>query len=255
MLPILQIGPLAIQVPGLLLLAGLWLGLTLSEQLLQASKQRHMRVQDVSNVALLSLGIGLVGARIGYALQFPSAFSNTPLDLISLSPALLDPWLGTFAALMAAIAIIQRKQLPAALVLDVFTPLLACLVIAWFLSNLASGNGYGLPTHLPWGIDLFGALRHPAQFYDSLAAASVLGFIWLQRRKTHLGKANLFVTFLALTSASRLFLEAFHATGATVLDGWRVTQIAAWTILAASLLFLRKNSQWGEFKLFFKVRK
>ena len=32
MLPTLQLGPLALQVPGLVLLAGLWLGLTLSER-------------------------------------------------------------------------------------------------------------------------------------------------------------------------------------------------------------------------------
>ena len=31
MFPILQIGPLAIQVPGLVIIAGLWFGLTLSE--------------------------------------------------------------------------------------------------------------------------------------------------------------------------------------------------------------------------------
>ena len=32
MLPILQVGPLAIQAPGLILLLGLWLGLALAER-------------------------------------------------------------------------------------------------------------------------------------------------------------------------------------------------------------------------------
>lgn len=41
MLPILPIGPLAIQFPGLVILLGLWLGLSLAEQSVQSHVQRY----------------------------------------------------------------------------------------------------------------------------------------------------------------------------------------------------------------------
>ena len=61
MLPILQIGPLAIQTPGLILLGGLWLGLSLSE--------RHARRYKVDpgvlyNLVFLLLIVGILGADI-----------------------------------------------------------------------------------------------------------------------------------------------------------------------------------------------
>ena len=241
MFPILQIGPLAIQVPGLLLLAGLWIGLSLSERLLLEGKQRMMQPQDISNIALLSLAAGAIGARLGYALRFPSAFSLNPVDLISLSPALLDPWFGLLAGFIAATAYSQRKRLPARLLLDVFTPLMATLTAALFLGNLASGNDYGLPTNLPWAINLFGALRHPAQIYDFVLALLALALLWVRRPDYLLGDGKLFLTFLAITSASRLLLDAFHASSPTVLDGWRVIQIVAWVALAISLILLRQT--------------
>ncbi len=242
MFPILQIGPLAIRVPGLVMLAGLWVGITLSERLLLESKLRNMKAQDVSNLVILSLAAGAVGGRLGYAFRFPAAFSLNPPDLISLSPALLDLWFGLFAGLIAATAYAQRKQLPVKLTLDVFTPLLASLTVAWFLSNLASGNGYGLPAaNLPWAINLYGTRRHPNQAYDLLAASIVIGYLWSRRSTFHLGESHYFFIFLALTSASVLFLDVFHASSPTILDGWRVMQIVAWFALAVSLVQLRQS--------------
>ena len=246
MFPILQIGPLAIQVPGLVLIAGLWLGVSLSERLLLESKTRVMSVQDVTNVTLVGLGIGILGARLGYILRFPTAFSSNPLDGVSLSPALLDPWFGLLAGVIAVGVYAQRRQLQAKLFADVFTPLLSVLAAAWAVSNLASGNGYGLPADLAWSTDFFGEPRHPAQIYDLMAAIVVLAIIWLRRKNYPIGKGILFFNFLALTSLSRLFLDAFHATGVLSPGGWRLAQSGAWITLAASLFFLRKNPKFPE---------
>lgn len=245
MFPILQIGPLAIQVPGLVLLVGLWLGLTLSERLLHESKHQNMQANDISNLAYVSLAAGVISARVGFALRFPAAFALNPLDLLSLSPALLDPWFGLLTGLIAATAFAQQRRLPARLVLDVLTPLFAIMTAAWFLSNLASGNGYGLPTNVPWAINLFGALRHPAQIYDFLAAFAIFAFLWIRRRNFSLGNGIFFLIFLALTSGSMLFLDAFHASGPILPGGWRTPQIAAWLVLAGSLWGLRSLEKIG----------
>lgn len=240
MFPVLQIGPFAVQVPGLIILGGLWAGLTLSERLVEKRRNTPMSPAQVTNLALLSILAGIIGARLGYLLLFPSAFSLNPLTIVSLNPGLLDPWFGFSTAVLAAAVISQRNRFSAKLVLDVFTPFLAGLSAAISLSNLASGVRYGLPTQMPWAVELFGANRHPAQLYDFLAAAVILAIIWQWRKTYELGEGKLFFIFLALSSAAFLFLEAFHATGPSLLDGWRVVQILAWLALAVSLWFLRK---------------
>ena len=59
MLPILQIGPIAIQLPGLLLLLGLWLGTLMSER---AARQHQLSANTVSNMIFYGLIAGILGA-------------------------------------------------------------------------------------------------------------------------------------------------------------------------------------------------
>lgn len=240
MFPFLQLGPFAIQVPGLIILGGLWVGLTLSEKSVERTRGIPISPTQVTNLALLSLLAGVIGARLGYLLLFPSAFSLNPLAILSLNPGLLDPWFGFGAAVLAGAVISQRKRFSAKLILDVFTPLLAALSAAISLSNLASGARYGLPTNIPWAVELFGANRHPAQLYDFLAAALIFVFLWQRKRNYNLGEGRLFFTFVALGSGAFLFLEAFHATGPFLMNGWRMVQILAWLAMAGSLWFLRQ---------------
>ena len=88
MLPVLNIGPLALQTPGLVMLIGLWLGLSLAEKF---SAKRGVSPNLLYNLAFVTLVAGVIGARLAYLVRYPEAFANSPLSLISLNPGLLDP--------------------------------------------------------------------------------------------------------------------------------------------------------------------
>ncbi len=243
MLPILQLGPLAIQTPGLILLLGLWLSLTLAEK----HAHRHgIPSEWLYNLAFTALLAGIVGARFAYAARYTSAFVASPVSLISLNPGLLDPVGGVAIGVIAALIYGQRKQLPLWPTLDALTPIFMGLAVALSLANLASGNGFGAETHLPWGIDLWGAKRHPAQIYETFAALLILIFLWpnrgaLARRVTIPG--TIFVLFFTLSAAARVFLEAFRGDSATLPNGWRIAQVLAWIVFAVGLWGLRKLTQ------------
>lgn len=237
MLPILHIGPLALQTPGLILLVGLWLGLDLSER----HALRDSRITGhVYNLALVSLLAGVVGARLGYAAQYPAAFLKSPLGLLSLSPQMLDPLVGVVAAGLALLIYVQRKGLPLPAVLDVLVSLLAVLAIALGFANLASGDAFGAPASLPWSIDLWGARRHPTQVYQILAALAVLAAVWpapwnpiARRLFVHPGVR--FWTFLALSALARILVETYRGDSLLVLERFRQAQILAWLLLAICL--------------------
>jgi len=236
MLPVLQIGPLALQTPGLILLLGVWLGLTLVER---GAVHRRPAAEALYNLALTVLVAGVVGARLAYAARYPEAFLASPASLISLNPGLLDMSGGVAVGLIAGLIYGQRKGMPLSETLGALTPGLAVIMIALALADLASGNAFGAPSDLPWAIELWGARRHPSQIYAALAAGGILWYLW-QRRKQPSAPGTLFLQFVALSAAARLFLEAFRGDSLVLFAGLRQAQIVAWVVLAASLWELGK---------------
>ncbi len=178
MFPILQIGPLAIQTPGLILIAGIWLGLTLAER--HASRYQ-LETELIDNLVLTSMIGGILGARLGYVIQYPSAFFANPISIISLNPGLLDLWTGLATALIVAFAFGQRKRMDFWPTLDALTPGLAVFAVALGFSHLASGSAFGMPADVPWAFHLWGENRHPSQVYEILAAISILVLFWPEK--------------------------------------------------------------------------
>ena len=235
MFPVLQIGSLSIQSSGLIILAGIWLALTLSERV---APQLKMDQEVISNLIFYSLIAALLGARLSYAFRFPAAFIEHPASLISFNPGLLDPWGAALAALLVALIYGQRRKLDLWKTLDALTPAFAMLVLALALSQMASGVAYGLPTDLPWAIDLWGASRHPTQIYLTLTAALILYLLVICLLPLKQAPGRLFLAFLALTAFSRVFLDAFRGDPAPLLLGLRASQVLAWLLLALSLALL-----------------
>jgi len=236
MLPILQIGPLAIQTPGLILLLGLWLAVSLSER---AASHSGLNPNQLYNLVLLGLLGGVVGARLGYVLRYPEAFAASPASILSPNPGLLDTWSGLAGALLLGLIYGQRKGLRLLPTLDTLTPGLAVLGVSLGFSHLASGEAFGSPTSLPWGIELWGAARHPVQGYEILTAALILLLLWPKGKIAHrlrvLAPGLNFWAFSALSALSRLIVEAWRGDSEIIFGSLRQAQIAAWLVLALSL--------------------
>lgn len=233
MLPVLQIGPLAVPVPGLTLILGVWLGLSLAER---HAPQHGIPAERLFNLALSAILAGLAGARALYILRYPAAFANNPLDMFSRNPGLLDPLGGLASAAIAGWIYLQRNKLPGPATLDAITPLFATLYVALGISHLASGDFYGRATEIPWAIQLWDEMRHPTQVYEIAAAAIIMGALWpANARQRFPAAGQYFATFLAASSAAWLFIEGFRADSSLLPGGVRAGQALAWIILAGSL--------------------
>jgi phosphatidylglycerol:prolipoprotein diacylglycerol transferase len=239
--PILHIGPLAIQAPGLITLIGIWVGLSLAERYVSLHK---IEADDLNNLVFIVLIAGVVGGRLGYAALHISSFVNDPIGLISLNISLFDVWSGFAVGAISGFAYIQRKKIDLANMLDGLVPLLITVQISHSLANLSSGNGFGAPTDLPWRITLWGEARHPTQIYHMIASLIFLWIMWPGKRwgkKTTGGRK--FLLWGALSSGTHLFLEAFHGDSGTTVAGLRTEQLVAWIILAFCLGGLKRLSQ------------
>ena len=223
----------------ILVVAAIWVGLWLAEK---RSKRHGISINDLNNITFFPLLGYILGGRILYAVENLSAFIQNPQSLISLNLDLFDPIGGMAVAVIVAMVYGQRQKLSFWRTLDALTPLFAIFALGLGLAHLASGSTFGKETSLPWGMQLWGTTRHPSQIYEVLASLLILGLLWIQKADSRPGAH--FLTFAALTSGTRLFLETFRGDSTLIFGGLRMAQIIAWVVLATSLFLLdrvRKN--------------
>ncbi|NMB88053.1 MAG: hypothetical protein GYA17_06820 [Chloroflexi bacterium] len=243
MLPVIHVGPLVLQTPGLILILGLWLGLSLIEKYADQAPVRSDRLYNLVLVGLLSW---LVGARLFYTVQHSAAFLQSPASIFALSPVMMDWGGGLLAGVLGAWIYAQRTGLAGWQTLDALTPFLGVFMLALGLSHLASGEAYGLPADLPWSIDLWGTRRHPTQVYETILAAVVVAVVWPGRRRRGEKQAwpagIIFLTYVALSALSQLAVDPFRAEGQGAL---RWVQWGAWIGLAISLYLIGEKRFGG----------
>lgn len=239
MFPILSVGPLALQLPGLFLLVGIWVGTLLIDR--EASRYK-LAASILNNLVLIALVAGMLGARLGYALRFVDVYLREPVGLFSLNPSTLAPTEGLVAGVIVALIYAQRKKLPLWSTLDALTPGLTLFAVFVGLAHLSSGDAFGAETSLPWAIELWGANRHPSQVYEILVALLVF-FTLLRLRLSASFEGFLFLVFVAFSAWARLFLEAFRGDSVIVFGVLRSAQLVSLLVLLASLVMLHLRAR------------
>ena len=234
MLPTLNIGSVAIQTRGLILIAAFWLGLQTADF---AARRLNVDPDDLWNAGFTGLIAGILGARVFYVVQFLDVYAARPSTALALNLQDMNWWGGAVAAVIAAGIYLWsgRVSLPRAA-----DALVIGLAVAYGVAGLSaffSGAAYGMPTSMPWGIELWGASRHPVQLYEFVAGIVVAGVLWwlLPRRDFD---GWLALVGVALLAGARVVVEAFRASPATIGDNFRIVQIGAWIILLIALATL-----------------
>jgi phosphatidylglycerol:prolipoprotein diacylglycerol transferase len=237
MLPLLQLGPVSIRAPGLVVLASLWLGLELASR---AGSQRGLNPDRIYTIGFWSVVGGALAARAAFVLANLSIYQNiqpaTNVLLSVISPALGTEieWVGLLASLAIAALLIAHWKVPPLDLADAFTPGLAVMAVGASIANLFSGQAYGIETSLPWGIDLWGTRRQPIQIYTGLAFAVVSLILW--RRQRLLYPAGMQAQwFLILSGVVVLLIEPLRADSPTLWAGIRTPQVIALIAMVSGL--------------------
>jgi phosphatidylglycerol:prolipoprotein diacylglycerol transferase len=231
MFPILNIGPAAVQLPGLILLFGFWLSLNLAGRRARTAGLSEDAIFNAGFVALLT---GMVGARLGYVVLHWSAYRSDLSGILALTTGALSTPIGVAIGIGTAALYLRRHHLPVPVLLDALAPALALMFAFVSLADLSSGSSYGATSDLPWTIELWGARRHPTQVYELLAALATLGLLWWVRPRSPFD-GLVFLLFLLTYGAARLFLDAFRADPWLLIGGFRAVQVIGLATVVASL--------------------
>jgi phosphatidylglycerol:prolipoprotein diacylglycerol transferase len=234
MLPFLRLGPLMVQLPGLVLLLGVWLGLSLSEKV---GRRLDIRSNLIYNLVFLGLLSGVIGARLAYAIRYIRIYLENPLGLLSLSSDTLAVTEGFLIALLVMVAYAQHKNMPLKPTLDALAPGLALYMIFFGLAHLLSGNAYGATSGLPWSIYLWNEYRHPSQVYEILASLGIFYLVW-KRSTRNDGLGLNFLWVIAMSAGARLFLETFRGDSVIWPGGLRAAQVVSLAVMLVALWFV-----------------
>jgi len=222
----------------ILLLLALWLGLALSEKRVE---MHHISKDDLNNIVYYSMLGYTIGGRLLFALANFAAFRTSPLSIFSFNIDLFDYTGGLVSALVVGFMYGRRQKIQLWSTLDALTPFFATVASGLALSHLAAGTAFGKPTTVPWGIELWNAIRHPTQIYELVASVAIFGLAWSRTSNIQAGAD--FLRFAFLTAGARLWLEAYRGDSTFIFGGIRLAQILAWAVMAVVFFLLETRNR------------
>lgn len=261
-----HIGSLSISPFGLMMVLAF---LAAWAQLLWGMKRLRVGDEEDASALLLAAGIGgIAGAKIYYAILYGDWHL-----LLSRSGLV---WYG--ALLLGAVAVLvvaRMRRLPLWAVTDAGAPAVAIGYAIGRIGCFLVGDDYGMPTDLPWGVQVpfglpgpttagflrreFGAAIpasvpdaqlvavHPTQLYETLAGLAICALaVWWIRQSGREGgwpSGRIGTAVLALLAVERFLVEFVRAKDDRLLGSFTLAQM--WSVVAfvlLAVLWLRRRS-------------
>ena len=174
---------------------------------------------------------GIVGSRIYFIIENFDQFLKDPFGMIFSGGGLVFLG-GLMGGLLAVTYVINKNKLSWLTVADHVAPLLILGYAIGRIGCLLVGDDYGLPTHLPWGIEfpngippstysVFqtqypwvdissfspGVLKvHPTQIYETVIGLSIFYYLYNKRKNIKV-PGTLFFSYLILGGVERFCIE------------------------------------------------
>lgn len=235
---------------GILIACGMLLGILVAKYLCKA---KDVDYDTFLNTILISLPIGIIGARLYYVLFEFEYYRNNLLDIFNIRQGGLAIHGGIIFGLISALIYTRYKKINFFKIADVAAPsvILAQSIGRWgnFFNQEAHGGSvsYDFIKHFPYfiqqGMNIGGTYYHPTFLYESLWDFCVFLILIALIKKTS-KNGFIFFTYIGLYSIGRFFVEGLR-TDSLMLGPFRIAQLMSlagfilWVALA--LFYYRKR--------------
>ena len=223
-------------------------------------ERRKMDPNIATEVTLISIIFGIIGAKLFHLFENWDAFINNPLHM-AFSPGGLTFHGGLILVIIAVLIYSKRKKIPSLTLIDLAAPSLALAYgIGRIGCHLAGDGDYGTPTDLPWGTNyengtvppslMFRGSEiaksfpggivpdntplHPTPIYEFLTMVIIFFILW-QLRKKAWPDGKLFTVYLVLAGLERLLVE-FIRLNPRILFGLSEAQIVSIILILAGVI-------------------
>ncbi len=205
---------------GILMAIGIILGTLLA---LKEAKRVGIKEDDVLDLAIFAIPIGLLSARLYYVIfnweyysQNVSQILNFRAGGMAIHGALIGGILTGY--IFTKIRKINFLKMADAVMIGM--PL-AQAIGRW--GNFINQEAHGGPTDLPWGIMVDGVKVHPTFLYESIWDAAIFIFLWIFRKKKKY-EGQIITYYITLYSLGRFFIEGLR-TDSLMIGHLRMAQV------------------------------
>jgi prolipoprotein diacylglyceryl transferase len=210
----IEIGPLDLTFYGILVASGVLLAMTMTRRRFVA---RGGDGEFADRVALRTVIMGFVGARLAYVLPRLDRFLDDPLSILAVWEGGLALFGGATLGLLTVVVMFRRERGDLRAFLDAMAPAVPAAQAVGRWGNYFNQELYGRPTDVPWALEVDPEFRvfpyqafetfHPTFLYESLYnVALVFVLLWLERR-ARLPKGGLAMVYLIAYTLARFGLE------------------------------------------------
>ena len=233
-----EIAGLEIRWYGILIAAGMLIAVLLS---CKRAYYHKLKDEDVLDVCLWVIPIGVIGARIYYVL-FNLKYYDSLADAINIRAGGLAIHGGLIFGTITALLICKKKGINPLNMLDLMIPTVALAQAIGRWGNYFNGEAHGGPTDLPWGILVDGVKVHPTFLYESIWC--LLLFIGLsyfdKNKRTAYGQT--FALYSIFYSIERFLVEALR-TDSLMIGPFKQAQVISLCAIAFGILLYRYSSK------------
>ncbi|MFT8889254.1 MAG: prolipoprotein diacylglyceryl transferase [Ethanoligenens sp.] len=242
----LNIGGFEIKWYGILIAIGLLLAMWYA---FRHCKDFHIKPDDLTDIIIISLICGVVGARLYYVIFYPSPYGNpyfqNPISILFLRDGGLGIYGGIVGAFAAAFLVCKKKKISVGAVFDIAGlgfPIGQALG-RW--GNFFNREAYGAATNAWWrmaGVDPSNVNigYQPCFLFESIW--NIVGFLILHKYHKHRRfNGEVFLLYVMWYGFGRFFIEGLR-TDSLMIGNIRVSQlVAAVTFVAALCLIVFKR--------------
>lgn len=234
--PEIQLGPVVLRWYGVILGLSILIGFFLARK---NSWRFGISINDVDDLSFWLVIIGILGARIYYVLFSLDYFTKYPAEIYKIWHGGLSIYGGILAGLIFVYFYARKKAYTFWQLADVLSLSLPLAQAAGRFGNFVNQEAYGTQTNLPWKMYVNGKYVHPTFLYEALADVAVFLLLWKLVGKVKSGV--LAITYLAVYSFFRFFIEGLRADSFYVY-GFRADQLVAFLlIMVCGVLFYRRQ--------------
>lgn len=200
-----NVGGFSIHLFGTTIALGILIGFLV---MLKEAKRKGLDINKLTDLALYTVIIGIIGARINYILAFnPSYYIQNPKEIFMINQGGLSIQGALIAGTIFAIWYMKKNNIPVWKTADTFA---LGIIIGQAIGRVGC-DVFGVPMSRSWfwGVNVGGQLLHPAQIYEAIL--NYILFIILWNKREHIKyDGQIFFTYIIGFSINRLIVEFFR---------------------------------------------
>ena len=240
----LDLGPLRLNAYGMMIALGVIAAVWLAGR--RVERRGVGTREDISSLALITVPIGIVGARLYHVVTDWSRFSNDKFAILKIWEGGLGIWGGILFGVLSGVLVARRRGIPIAATLTCIAPALPLAQSIGRWGNWFNQELFGRPTTLPWALRVSdstaisagykaGTTFHPTFLYESLACALLVVVLLALDKRVPMRDGRLFAIYTAGYTAFRFFIEGLRVDQAHHIGGMRLNQWVALFVFLISV--------------------